>query len=128
METVESNSRQLSGDDHRRRMFRKKLFLGLLLLAALTPIGVILPRLFRAEGAWGEWDVDYLRSVFGYVPRGLEATAGLWEAPLRDYAFPGAESHLWSQALAYGLSALAGLFLVALAAVVVWRMVKGSER
>jgi hypothetical protein len=30
--------------------------------------------------------------------------------------------------LAYGLSALVGFFLVALVAVVVWRMVKGSER
>ena len=32
---------------------QRRLWIGLLVMALLSPLGIIIPRLFRAEGAWG---------------------------------------------------------------------------
>ncbi len=66
-----------------------KLWLGILILALLSPLGIIIPEYFKAGSAWGEWGVAEIQKLAGYIPRGLERLSSLWQAPLPDYAFKG---------------------------------------
>jgi cobalt/nickel transport protein len=87
-----------------------KLWIGLGVLILLSPLGLLLPEHFKAGAAWGEWGIDEIKELVGYIPKGLEKLAPLWNAPLPDYAFKGSEgkslSHL---SLAYIISAITGI-------------------
>jgi hypothetical protein len=88
----------------------RRLWISLLILALLSPVGLYLPSLFAAGAAWGEWGLDEIRQVLGYAPAGMEKTAGLWKAPLPDYALPGQEGAPLSRlGASYILSALLGM-------------------
>jgi cobalt/nickel transport system permease protein len=87
-----------------------KLWLGLAMLAILSPIGIILPAAFKSKDAWGEWDAASLQRMLGYVPSGMRKIAGLWQAPFPDYTVGGGEgSGIILQSLAYIGSALIGI-------------------
>ena len=105
------------------RPLRKLLaLLGLLLV--LTPLGQL-----AAGTAWGEWDVaafadaekrrDIAVASAGVelpaeVPPGLAQGAGLWHAPLPDYALPflpQSVGYVFSAMLGSGLIILSGLTL-----------------
>ena len=45
--------------------FQKRLWIGLLIMALLTPLGIFLPEKFKAEEAWGEWGQINLRNFWG---------------------------------------------------------------
>lgn len=94
--------------------FQKKLWLWLAILAFLSPIGIILPRLFRAEEAWGEWGTETLAGLIGYVPQRLQKTAELWTAPLPDYTAGSLLGAAFGETGCYVASAIMGGFLVAL--------------
>jgi cobalt/nickel transport protein len=87
-----------------------KLWIGLGALILLSPLGLLLPEHFKAGAAWGEWGIDEMKKLVGYIPKGLEKLAPLWNAPLPDYAFKGWEekglSHL---SVAYVISAAVGI-------------------
>jgi hypothetical protein len=100
---------------------RNKMWLWLAGLAVLSPIGIILPKLFGAEDAWGEWGTDTLIKLLGYIPKGLERTAELWKAPLPDYSL-GGMNHLFGEIGSYGASALIGGLLVVLFAYIVGKL------
>jgi len=88
-------------------MKQRKLWLALLGLALLTPLGML------AFGtAWGEWGSDEIEKLVGFAPVGLAKLSGLWKALLPDYAIPGWEGFARS-ALGYILSALMGIALIA---------------
>ncbi len=91
---------------------QKKLWASLVVMALLTPLGVILPEKFQAGEAWGEWDPDTLAKLLGYVPEGLKKYARLWQAPLPDYPL-GDGGAAGLPLAAYLLSALLGLVLAA---------------
>ena len=92
----------------------KKMWLGLAVLALASPVGVILPDLLKAGSAWGEWSPDEMEKRLGYVPLGMKKLAELWQAPMPDYGFRGgATSGLSMQSLAYVVSALIGVTVVA---------------
>ncbi len=100
----------------------RRLWVTLLVLALLSPIGLFLPSLFRAGAAWGEWGLDEIRGMLGYAPAGMEKTANIWRAPLPDYALPGQQtaslSHL---GVSYVLSAFVGMGICAGGAYLVGR-------
>ncbi len=100
----------------------KRLWMGLLCLALLTPIGVALPRMFGAGGAWGEWGPESLERALGFVPEGLKEMTGAWKAPLADYGLSG--GGMVADAVCYALSAFAGLAGVALFAAIIVRILK----
>lgn len=51
---------------------------------ALTPLGLI------AEGpAWGEWSVEEIKMMIGYVPQSIENTKPLIAAVIPDYEIGG---------------------------------------
>jgi hypothetical protein len=66
-----------------------KFLIGLGVLAVLSPLGLLLPEHFKAGSAWGEWGVDQMHKLVGYIPEGMEKLSGLWSAPLPDYVFKG---------------------------------------
>ena len=97
-------------------MKTRRLWIIVLLLAMLTPLGLWLPARLGAEGAWGEWSAQELEKQVGFVPRGLARLADRWKAPAPDYAPPGWERKLpVHQGVAYIASALLGLLITALA-------------
>jgi hypothetical protein len=91
-----------------------KCWIGLGVLALLSPLGLILPDHFKAGSAWGEWGSDEFQKMIGYVPQGLQKLGELWSAPLPDYAFKGwEEKGLTHLSFAYIVSAVLGVGLVA---------------
>ena len=85
----------------------RNLLIWLLILVILVPLGII------ASGtAYGEWSVDELQSLIGYVPGGFASLNGLYHAPIPDYGTDWASSFL-GQSLGYYLAAIIGVSLLA---------------
>jgi len=91
---------------------QKKLWLGLFIMAGLTPLGLILPELFNAGDAWGEWGTETLEKLIGYIPEGLKKMAEIWKAPFPDYNISGEEESLAKRAIFYIISGIIGLAMV----------------
>ncbi len=89
----------------------------------LSPLGLLLPEHFKTGAAWGAWGLDEIKRLVGYVPKGLEKLAPLWNAPLPDYTFKGWEgkglSHL---SLAYIISAVVGIAVTVGASLLVGKL------
>jgi hypothetical protein len=100
-----------------------KLWIGLVVLILLSPLGLLLPEHFKAGAAWGEWGIDEIGKLVGYVPKGLKKLAPLWKAPLPDYAFKGWEekglSHL---SFAYIISAIVGMAVIVMVVLLIGRL------
>ncbi len=94
-----------------------KLWIGIAVLIVLSPLGLLLPEHFKAGSAWGEWGVDEMLKLAGYIPKGLAKLSSLWQAPIPDYAFKGwEEKGLPHLSFAYIISAVAGIALVSVLA------------
>ena len=90
-----------------------KLWIGIMLLIILSPLGLILPEYFKAMTAWGEWGAEEIYSFLGYVPKGLEKLSALWSAPVPDYAFRSWEKKgLFFLGLGYIISAVIGVIII----------------
>jgi len=59
----------------------KKLIIALAVLIVLTPLGLI-----TQNPAWGEWSEEEMRSMIGFVPKGIKDGA-VFSAPFGDYSF-----------------------------------------
>jgi hypothetical protein len=90
----------------------KKMWIAIGILVILSPLGIILPKLFNAEGAWGEWGRDKIEKLTGFVPEGMKHLAARWKAPLSDYGLPGQSKALGSQSIGYIVSAIIGVAFV----------------
>jgi cobalt/nickel transport protein len=105
-----------------------KLWIGLGILIALSPLGLIFPDHFKAGDAWGEWGTDGIKELVGYIPQGLEKLSSLWSAPMPDYAFKGWEekglSHL---SFAYIVSAIIGILIIACAVLLIGKLLSKKE-
>jgi len=100
-----------------------KLWIGLGVLIVLSPLGLLIPEHFKAGAAWGEWGMDEIKKLVGYVPKGLEKLAPLWNAPLPDYAFKGWEEKGLSQlSFAYIISAVAGIAVIVSATLLIGKL------
>jgi hypothetical protein len=100
-----------------------KLWLGLVVLILLSPLGLFLPEHFKAGSAWGEWGAREIQQLVGYVPQGLEKLASLWNAPIPDYAFKGwEEKGLPHLSFAYIISAIVGILITVIAVFLLGKM------
>ena len=91
-----------------------KLWVGLMILAILSPLGLILPEHFKSGSAWGEWGANEMHKLVGYIPFGFDKLSALWNAPLPDYAFKGwEEKGLGHLSFAYLASAILGIGITA---------------
>ncbi len=102
--------------------FQKKLLAGLLIMAVLSPLGILLPKQFSAGDAWGEWDIGKIERLIGYVPEGMKKIAGIWKAPVRDYNFGGENSPLVAQALYYIISGFLGIIVAVRFVYLIYRL------
>lgn len=100
---------------------QKKLWAGLVLMALLSPLGLVLPAHLAAGDAWGEWSAQTLGQMLGYVPQRLAQEADWWPAPIADYNLGAAQGSA-GQALAYLVSAFLGGLAVGLAGYGIWRL------
>jgi cobalt/nickel transport protein len=101
----------------------KKLWIGIIVLIVLSPLGLILPDHFKAGSAWGEWGGEEIQKMSGYVPQGFQKLSERWKAPLPDYAFQGWEGKdLFSMSFAYVISAIIGIAIIAGVALLIGKM------
>jgi len=106
-----------------------KLWIGLLILTVLSPLGLVLPEHFKAGAAWGEWGLDEIQKLVGYIPRGLERLAGVWSAPIPDYAFKGwKEKGPGMLSIAYIFSAIAGIAITVFAVMLIGKMLVRRDK
>lgn len=108
-----------------RKLYLGRLVTGILILALLTPLGLL------ASGkAWGEWGGAELQARLGYIPEGMQRFGDLWShSLLANYSLKGLEQTFWQQAFGYLLSALAGLLIIGLIAFALQRIHrKGDKR
>lgn len=91
----------------------KKFWVTLALLALISPLGLLVPEYFSANGAWGEWSPPEIQELIGYLPDKMAQAADIWQAPFPDYARPGTEdsSPLLQKSIDYVFAAFLGLFL-----------------
>lgn len=91
----------------------KKLWIGVAILAVLTPLGLIIPALFGAGAAWGEWSVEEIKGLLGYIPEGMQRLAHIWKSPMPDYTVPGQRQGMAHEGLGYFLTAVIGVAVTA---------------
>jgi cobalt/nickel transport system permease protein len=87
----------------------KPILIALLVLVALTPVGLL------ATGtAWGEYATDELKTMIGYIPKGMAQLADKWNAPMPDYSLPILGGGQTASVGGYVLSAAVGIGVVGL--------------
>ena len=106
-----------------------KLWIGLVALILLSPLGLYLPARFGAGSAWGEWSGEEIKRLVGYLPSGMARLADRWTAPMPDYALPGQESaSLGALSLSYVLSAVIGVGIVVVLSILLGKALARRER
>lgn len=106
----------------------RNFWIALIVMALLSPLGLVLPRIMKAGSAWGEWGVDEVKRMVGYAPAGMQKTADLWKAPIRNYTLPGQQGASLSRvSLSYILSGLIGIALCAGGGYLFARRVTGRQ-
>lgn len=101
----------------------KKAVVGLVILALLTPLGLL------ASGtAWGEWSSEEIAAQIGFIPAGMEQFSSFWQHTiLPDYSITGYDQNFWQQVLGYLLSAFIGLLLIGVLAYIFHRIFRKGE-
>jgi len=98
-------------------------------LILFSPLGLILPAKFNAETAWGEWSVEEIHEMVGYVPKGMAKLSGKWDAPMPDYARKGQEdADIGVLSTSYILSGALGVAIVAGVSILIGRALAKRER
>ncbi len=87
----------------------RRLWMGIGILVLLSPLGIIIPAYFGAGGAWGEWSLDQIEKITGFVPEGMKRTARVWKAPMMNYAVPGQGQGTAHSGIGYLLAAVIGI-------------------
>ncbi len=111
-----------------RRIKIKRLWIAVLVLALLSPLGLLIPALFGAGGAWGEWGLEEIRKMLGFVPEGMRKLGHLWSSPMKDYAVPGQSGGIAGKGLGYLASALVGAAIAAALAFLLARVLGKRNR
>ncbi len=91
----------------------KKLWIAIGILVILSPLGLVIPALFGAGGAWGEGGIEEINKLIGYIPGGMEKLGHFWKSPMPNYTVPGQKQGLAHGMLGYLLTALIGVAVTA---------------
>ncbi len=94
----------------------RALWLILAVLIILTPLGLLAP-----GTAWGEWGSEQFKDLgLGFVPQGLHAMEGMWNAVFPNYSFPGVGENA-----GYLISAILGVLLIV---IVFWILTRFGQK
>lgn len=101
----------------------RKLTLGLVIIAVLSPVGIL------ATGtAWGEWGDKELQAKLGFLPSGFQNLSDFWKhAFFKGYTLTALDQTFWQQALGYLISAFAGLAIIGVLAIIIQRVMRKGE-
>lgn len=89
-----------------------KLWIGIVILMLLSPLGLLLPEYFKAGEAWGEWKLS-----------------SLWRPPLPDYSTSATqEKGLFAASLGYIISAIVGIAVVVLLTILLAKLIVKDSR
>jgi len=102
---------------------QKKILFILLILCIITPIGILLPMVFDAGDAWGEWSAQTLNDMIGYVPQGLAKYSDVWDAPLTDYTMNSQDTSMVHQSGYYIVSGIFGATVSYVVMLVISRLI-----
>jgi len=122
-EDFQGNNSLLIGKNKETFFLRYKSFvIGLLVLAGLTPLGLI------ATGtAWGEWSIDQIKKMKGFVPSGMERLSNIWSSIFQDYSIPGLNKGFLQSSTGYIISAVVGIFLIVAVTFISSRFISKKE-
>ena len=108
---------------------QKRLWWGIGILVLLSPLGLILPEVFKSGPAWGEWSLEELEKLLGFIPEGLKKISDLWSAPLPDYNMKEWEGKgLVKSSLGYILSGALGVGAVVLVTFLLGKVLSKKTR
>lgn len=82
----------------------KKVYIAAITIILLTPLGLLAP-----GSAWGEWGLEEIKSMVGYVPSGMSHFSEVIKAIFPDYSIPGFNNNFLQSALGYIFSAVVGI-------------------
>jgi cobalt/nickel transport system permease protein len=105
---------------------RTRLWIGVAVLAILSPLGLVLPALLNADSAWGEWSTEQIHTMLGYIPAGMDRLSSVWHSPMPDYA-PVQAAGSMHLSLAYILSACIGIVVCVAGVFVIGRLLSGED-
>lgn len=94
--------------------FNKKIWIGLLVLVLLSPLGLLLPKVFHSGAPWGEWSAETVAKDKGYMPKGMQKDAHLYKAPVADYNLGKENDPFWKRSGSYILSGIIGIGTIVL--------------
>jgi hypothetical protein len=107
--------------------FKRKLIIGLLLLALFSPLGLILPDMIKSKTPFGEASGDSLKKELGFLPTGLNKTEKLWKAPVKDYNISKKNQSMLGKTIIYLGSGLLGISIIAVATILLQKMYRKNE-
>jgi hypothetical protein len=90
----------------------KKYIIAIGVLIVLSPLGLIVPDLFKAGNAWGEWSVESIKKQIGFEPSGMKKDAAIYSAPVPDYNLGKEDDPLPKLSLSYIMSGLIGIGII----------------
>ena len=109
---------QLSGSWLARN---KMVLLVFIAAVVLCPLGLL------ASGtAYGEWGIDEVKQLLGYVPSGMAHYADKWHAVMPDYSLPKLGESIFSQSMGYMISAIVGIIVISSLIILSSKIVKRS--
>ncbi|MFH0702653.1 MAG: cobalamin biosynthesis protein [bacterium] len=86
-----------------------KIFFLLAVLILFSPVGILLPKIFNAGSAWGEWEIKEINNLIGYIPAGITRLSEIWHPPFPDYNFANnINNNLFNESFAYIFSGYIG--------------------
>ncbi|KHO61371.1 MULTISPECIES: PDGLE domain-containing protein [Thermoanaerobacter] len=101
----------------------KKFYIAAIVIILLTPLGLLAP-----GSAWGEWGLDEIKSMIGYIPEGMNRFSEVIKAILPDYSIPGFDANFFQQALGYIFSAVVGIAAIVLIFAILGRIMGKPQK
>ncbi|ADD01536.1 PDGLE domain-containing protein [Thermoanaerobacter sp. CM-CNRG TB177] len=101
----------------------KKFYIAAIVIILLTPLGLLAP-----GSAWGEWGLDEIKNMIGYVPEGMNRFSEVIKAILPDYSIPGFDANFFQQALGYIFSAVVGIAAIVLIFAILGRIMGKPQK
>jgi hypothetical protein len=107
---------------------QKRLWAGLVIMALLSPLGILLPEMFNSGDAWGEWGTETLERLLGFVPESLKKYSEMWKAPVPDYNPGGEDASITVKVLSYIASGLMGIVVIVLVIYFISKVMVKNEK